>query len=76
MSEYETLLKRVQSVQDADPAKSLVFVRDVVAERFIEGEIPQDGKPVAITRDNLMDLPGEVFVEALSQITGRSSPNL
>lgn len=75
MSEYENLVKRSEKLSESSPKEALEFVRDTVLERFIEGEIPQDDETVAITKDNLLDLPGEAFVEAFARMTGRSSPN-
>lgn len=75
MSEYEAMIKRIETLQDASSTEALLFVRDAVSERFVDGEIAQDGKLVPITAENLPDLPGEVFTEALGRITGRSSPN-
>jgi hypothetical protein len=45
-------------------------VRDEVIARFIEGKINQDGKLEDITKENITDLPGEVFVEAWGIMTG------
>lgn len=51
-------------------------VKDAVVERFIEGEIKQDSGMVKITKENIQELPGEVFVEAFAAITGQLDPKL
>lgn len=45
-------------------------VKDTVISRFLDGKIKQDGEMIDITRDNLEELPGEVFVEAFKAMTG------
>lgn len=62
VGEYETLV-------DSD-----ITVRDAIKDRFIEGKIQQEDKVVDITLDNLLDLPGEVFVKAFAYITGQEAP--
>lgn len=49
-------------------------VRDEVIKRFLEGEIEQDEGIIKITKENIKDLPGEVFVEAFAAITGQLDP--
>ena len=51
-------------------------VKDVVIERFLDGKIKQDGELIDITKENLTELPGEVFVEAFAAITGQLDPKL
>lgn len=51
-------------------------VREEVMNRFESGQINQDGKMVDITKDNLTELPGEVFVKAFEVMTGNIDPKL
>jgi len=51
-------------------------VKQVVSERFIEGEIQQDDGKIKITKENLDQLPGEVFVEAFGAMTGAADPKV
>ena len=49
-------------------------VKQVVIEHFMSGAIQQDSSKLDITKDNLQELPGEVFVEAFKVITGQLDP--
>jgi hypothetical protein len=49
-------------------------VKDLVIKHFLEGKIKQDSGLVDITKDNLEELPGEVFVEVFAAITGQLDP--
>lgn len=51
-------------------------VRQAVTERVLGGEIQQDEGMIKITKDNIKDLPGEVFVQAFAAITGQLDPKL
>lgn len=73
MSEYGELVKASEKLA-GDGLKSLQFIQDQVVSRFVEGKFPSDGKLVDLTKDNLPELPGEVFVEAMTQLMGSLSP--
>lgn len=45
-------------------------VREETLKRFIEGEIAQEGELVKVTKENLTELPGEVFLHVFSELTG------
>lgn len=47
-------------------------VREETVKRFVEGEINQGGEMVKVTKENLTELPGEVFLRAFSELTGTS----
>lgn len=49
-------------------------VRDVVTEHFISGQIRQDSDLVDITKDNLSELPAEVFVYCFNKLIGQPDP--
>lgn len=51
-------------------------VKDAVISHFISGEINQEGGLVKITRENIEELPGEVFVNAFGAITGQLDPKV
>lgn len=74
MKEYEGINKKIKDIGD-DSEKALTFVRDMVTERFIEGEFPQDGESKKVTKEDLSDFPAEVFLEVMSQLNGKISPN-
>lgn len=46
-------------------------IKEEVVKRFVDGKINQDGKMIDITKENLFDLPGEVFIEGFAQISGK-----
>ena len=49
-------------------------VKDVVMANFIDGKIQQGEDEVVLTKENLIDLPGEVFVEAFKIMNGVIDP--
>lgn len=49
-------------------------VKDEVVNRFIEGEVNQDDGVHKLTKENLEELPGEVFVKAFAAITSIPDP--
>lgn len=74
MKDYEALLAETQAVETEDPASSLKLVRDQVTKRFIAGKFPSDDGLVDIKKEELDELPGEVFVEAFKQLMGQTNP--
>jgi hypothetical protein len=68
------MIFRSVSVEEYETKFDSMTVKDVVLEHFIEGEIQQDGAKVSLTQDNLLELPGEVFVECFEHITGKLNP--
>lgn len=75
VKDYEGILKDVEQAEKRGNTDAMRLVRRLVTERLIEGEIPQDGHKIPITPENLGDLPGEVYFEAMQQLTGKISPN-
>lgn len=67
VGEYETMQKNKEAT-----------VKDTVIDRFVSGQVKQDSGMVDITKDNLQELPGEVFVECFAAMTGADpkSPGL
>lgn len=53
-----------------------ITVKDAVIERVIGGEIKQDNETIKIDKNNITELPGEVFVEAFAAITGQLDPKV
>lgn len=64
----------VKSIPIGEYEKLKGTVKDNVIKYFVSGEIKQDSGMVEITKDNLLELPGEVFVEAFEQMTGTPDP--
>lgn len=75
VKDYERIIKEVEVAEKSGGSEAMNLVKKLVTGRLVEGEIPQDGGMVAITKDNLADLPGDVFLEAMQQLTGKISPN-
>lgn len=57
--------------QEEEAGKSLDFIIKKVTDNFDGGSISQDGKMVEITKENLEELPSEVFIEAWTQMAGK-----
>lgn len=49
-------------------------IKEVVIDYFIDGEIQQGENKVAVTKDNLLELPGEVFTHGFNVIAGTVDP--
>lgn len=65
VAQYETLKDSKDSV------------KDTVKKHFVSGRIHQEGGDVDITKENIEELPGEVFVKSFAAITGQEiAPNL
>lgn len=64
---------KLQEKED-DATASLTFLTEEIISRFVEGKIPQDGKLVDVTKENLTDLSSDVFIEAWQQMNGKLSP--
>lgn len=76
MREYEEITKKLAELKaNEDENKSVVFVRDTITARFVEGKFPVDGSLEDIDKDDLLDLPAEFFIQAMAQLNGTPSPN-
>lgn len=73
LKDYEALIEQSQQLTE-DNVASMKFIKEQITKRFIEGKVAQEGKLVEITADNLLELPGEVFLQAMQQLTGTPSP--
>lgn len=69
MGEYKGLLAGAKEA-GKDPIKDMDFMANHVKERLVEGKVGG----VAVTKENILELPSEVFVEAFDAIIGRVSP--
>lgn len=74
LKEYATLQDEIKKVEE-DNTKALAYIRVLIKAQFIEGKIPQGTETVDLTAENLDELPGEVFVEVMGQLSGKVSPN-
>lgn len=75
MRDYEGLVSASLALQD-DASKSLGFIQEQVVNRFIGGKFPSGDKLEDVSKDDLLDFPGEVFVQAMQQLTGQVSPKV
>lgn len=73
MREREELISQLDKLKDE--RKSFDFVKDTVIERFVDGELKDGDKTEPLTKDDLMDLPTEVFLSTIQQLQGNTSPN-
>lgn len=75
MREYEELTKKLGQMEE-DQSQSMPLLRELVVNRFIEGEFPnEEGKLENVTKQDLLEFPVEVFIEVMSQLSGKVSPN-
>lgn len=75
MSEYESMNTKIKELGD-DNEKALIFMREMVAARFIEGKFPNEkGELVAVAKEELSEFPAEVFLEVMGQLNGKLIPN-
>lgn len=73
------IVVRALSVSDYDKLQNEdkdKTVRQVVVENFVEGKIQQGDQMVDITKENLLELPGDVFAEAFDRMVGKIDPKL
>lgn len=71
MREVEALMDKIADVQDSgDNKKAMEFMISVVSDRFITGEIKQGDKTEVLTADDLLDMPGEFFINVIERLSG------
>lgn len=71
MREIEELMDKIAEVKDSDDnKKAMEFMVSVVSERFITGEIKQGDKTEVLTADDLLDMPGEFFINVIERLSG------
>lgn len=71
MREIEELMNKIDAVKESgDNKKAMEFMVDIVAERFITGEIKQGEKTEVLTADNMLDMPGEFFLTVIERLSG------
>lgn len=72
MKDLDEIQAQAAIVQEhQDPKENLDFFRSVVDPRFVEGKINQDGKLAEVSKDDLQDLPLEVYVEIFQELMGK-----
>lgn len=62
------VLVKAVSVGEYDTMEGTV--KDEVKKRVLGGTLQQDGGDIEITKDNIEELPGEVFVKIFANMTG------
>ncbi len=73
VKDYADIQAKVEAVQEAnDNQAAMEFMVDLLRERFIRGEIAQDGKLVEFEKDYLNDMPGEFFIGTMEALTGQN----
>lgn len=74
LKEYSDLKGDIDKLED-DGDKALDYIKRLILDRFVSGSIPQGKETTEITKENIEDLPAEVFIEAMSVLSGKISPN-
>lgn len=72
--EYKDSYISVKAISVKEYPELKGTVQETIIDRFLEGKINQDGTMVDVTKDNIEELPGEVFVEAFNTIVGIENP--
>jgi hypothetical protein len=71
VKEYDALQSKIAAVQEAESNQdAMAFMVELLSERFVSGEIAQDGKLQALTVEDLGDMPGEFFIGVMERLTG------
>lgn len=71
MREVQELMDQIAKVQGSEDNKqAMEFMVSVVSERFISGEIKQGEKTEVLTADDLLDMPGEFFINVIERLSG------
>ncbi len=74
MREREAMLAELGQI-GKDENKSFEYVKNTILERFVKGTYKDgENEAVDISKDDLLDLPAEVFIEVMAQLQGRTSP--
>ena len=72
MRDYGEIQSKIASIQESnDNQEAMKFMVDLLSDRFISGEIAQDGKLQAVTKNDLLDLPGEFFIGVMERLSGQ-----
>lgn len=58
--------------KEAEGKQSIKFLQDELTSRFVDGKIAQDGKLTEVTKEDLGDLPIDVFTEVFKQMSGQT----
>lgn len=73
--ELDAIQDKAATIEEEDVKANGEFIKNEVKSRLIDGSIPQDGKSVSITEDNIEDLPPVVFSRCFERLMGKVSPN-
>ncbi len=72
MRDYAEIQSKIEAIQASeDNQEAMKFMVDLISERFIKGEVTQGGKLQDITKDDLLDMPGEFFLGVMERLTGQ-----
>lgn len=73
--EFDAIQAKVKAFGDNE-AKSFEYIKSEIADRFIAGEVAQDGKLQTISSDDLLDLPLDAFVTCYRAMIGNLDPKV
>lgn len=72
MRDYGAIQAKITAIQESeDNQEAMSFMVDLITDRFIKGEVAQDGKLTEFTKDDLLDMPGEFFLGVMERMTGQ-----
>jgi hypothetical protein len=70
--EYENIQSKIATIQETNNnQEAMAFMVNLLSDRLVRGEIAQDGKLVELTKDDLLDMPGEFFTGVMERLTGQ-----
>lgn len=73
MKDYADIQAKIEAIQETENnADAMQFMVDLLSSKFIKGEIKQDEKMQTVTKDDLLDMPGEFFLGVMERLTGQS----
>jgi hypothetical protein len=76
MKDFQKVIENGQKASDVGGTESLKYIQDQVQDRFVDGKVFNNGGLVDLTKDNLNELPGEVFTTAFQTLVGGLSPKV
>lgn len=76
MDERDKVLAELEALGN-DESKSFEYVKNLIVTRLGGGSLKDgDNDAVAVTRENMLRFPAEVFIKALAQLQGQADPKV
>lgn len=75
LKEYNELRIKSQEIdKKGDDTASFDFLVEQISSRFVGGKIKQGDSLVDVTKDDILDLPGDVILTCIKQLMGETDP--